>query len=258
MKNEFKNDWNSSGEICKKQRIILEVGSLPKFWGYIKNQNYAIGCTGQTVYVYGKDGHELTKFRDIKYGYKPMFCPTKNIFIVKSTAGMVAAYSLDRFELIKKYRFSKVDGAQDDGFCFSDDGKLFYNIERHMDSLHTRISIYDTDSFELCTQLFTEEDAPRLHYIEYDEKRLTYFVIGNSHKYDRALPDYFIAELNGNKLINIRKLSDDKYFFITGVKSLELFGFTEKAKEWSALKYSGYDLSNIELNKVRLSNEFIT
>jgi hypothetical protein len=228
---------------------------LPKFWGYIKNLDYSIGCTGQTVYVYGKEGQELTKFKDIKYGYKPMFCTTKNIFIVKSTAGMLAVYSLDRLEVIKKYRFSKVDGAQDDGFCFSDDGKLFYNIERHIDSLHTRISIYETENFELCTQLFTEEEAPMISYIEYDKDRLTYFVIGTNRNYDRTTPNKFIAEFNGSQLINFRKLSDEKYDFITGYKSLELSGFTEKAKEWSMLKYRGYDLSGIELSKVRLSDE---
>ncbi len=228
---------------------------MPKFWGCIKNQDYTIGCTGQTVYVYGKDGQELTKFKDIKYGYKPMFCPSKNVFIVKSTAGMVAAYSLDRLELIKKYRFSKVDGAQDDGFCFSGDGKLFYNIERHIDSLHTRISIYDTEKFELCTQLFTEEEAPKLSYIEYDKERSTYFVIGFNRKSDSTIPNKFIGELSGNKLINLRELSDDKYDFINGYKSLQLFGFTEKAKEWSSLKYRGYDLSDIELTKVHLWDE---
>lgn len=228
---------------------------MPEFWRYIKNQNYAIGCTGQTVYVYGKEGQVLTKFKDIKYGYKPMFCPTKNIFVVKSTAGMIAAYSLDRLELIKKYRFSKVDGAQDDGFCFSDDGELFYNIERHIDSLHTQISIYDTDSFELCTQLFTAEESPMLSYIEYDKRRLTYFVIGTNRKSDSTLPNKFIAELIGNELTKVRKLSDDKYDYITGYKSLELFGFTEKAKEWSILKCRGYDLSNIEVSKVCLSDE---
>lgn len=174
---------------------------MPRFWSYIKNQNYAIGCTGQTVYVYEKEGQELAKFKDIKYGYKPMFCPRKNIFIVKSTAGMLAVYSLDRLELIKKFRFSNVDGAQDDGLCFSEDGNFFYNIERHIDSLHTRISIYDTENFQLINQLFTDENAPKLSYIEYDKDRLTYYVLGSSRMRNSTMPNYFIAELKASCII---------------------------------------------------------
>lgn len=94
-----------------------------------------------------------------------------------------------------------------------------------------------------------------LSFIEYDKKSLSYVVIGTNRKPDSTLPNKFIAQLYGNKLTNIRKLSDDKYDFITGFKGLEIFGFTEKAKEWSILKYRGYDLSNIEQTKVCLSDE---
>lgn len=229
---------------------------MPKFWGYIKNENYAVGCTGQSVYVYSNDGKELAKFRDIKYGYTPMFCPNRNIFIVKSTAGMLAVYSLERLELIKKFRFSKVDGAQDDGFCFTRDGKYLYNIERHIDSLHTRISIYNTDNFELCNQLFTEADSPKLTHIEYDENNNTCFVIGSMiHKDDKNTYNYFISEFNGSLLINEKTITEKQYDYIIGFKRLELFGFTSKAKEWSILKYLGNDLSNIETVKLRLSDK---
>ena len=29
---------------------------MPKFWGYVSNEEYAIGCTSTTVYVYDKEG----------------------------------------------------------------------------------------------------------------------------------------------------------------------------------------------------------
>ncbi len=32
---------------------------MKNFWGYIKNNRFAIGCTGQTVYVYDDRGNEL-------------------------------------------------------------------------------------------------------------------------------------------------------------------------------------------------------
>ena len=103
---------------------------MRSFWSYIKNDKYAVGCTGQTVYVYDNAGAELAKFRDIIYAYMPMFFPNQNKFLVKSTDGRLAVYSLDELRLIKKFRFSKVDCAQDDGFCFSRDGRYFYNLER--------------------------------------------------------------------------------------------------------------------------------
>ncbi|MBS3948504.1 MAG: hypothetical protein KGZ57_09470 [Dethiobacter sp.] len=63
---------------------------MRKFVGYINNDRFAIGCTGQSVYVYDDMGNELKKFNDITYAYTPLFCPEKNIFIVKSTAGKLA------------------------------------------------------------------------------------------------------------------------------------------------------------------------
>lgn len=67
---------------------------MKKFWSYVSNGEYCVGTTGQTVYVFDAiTGEEIAKFKDMK--------------------------------LIKKFRFLKVDGAQDEGFCFSKDGKNF-------------------------------------------------------------------------------------------------------------------------------------
>ena len=102
---------------------------MKNFWGFTTNGKYSVGCTGQTVYLYDKNGNELAKFKDIIYAYTPMISPDGTLFVVKSTEGRLAVYSLETFSLIKKFRFSKVDGAQDDGFCFSPNGKFFINIE---------------------------------------------------------------------------------------------------------------------------------
>lgn len=183
-----------------------------------------------------------------------MFCPEKNIFVVKSTAGKLAVYSLDTMDLITKFRFSKVDGAQDDGFCFSSDGSYLYNIECHVDSTITCLSIYDTSSFKRVKQLFLEDNSLVLSHIEYDFSERSLFILGlmrgNDYKYDYG----FVAELRNEKLVNITKLSFEKYKYIRGYKSLELSGFTAKSKEWSSLKYDGYDLSNIESTTIHLSD----
>jgi sugar lactone lactonase YvrE len=131
---------------------------MKKFWGYVSNNDFSVGCTGQTVFLYDKDGNELGKFKDIIYGYTPMISPDGTLFIIKSTDGRLAVYSLETFSLIKKFRFSKVDGAQDDGFCFSPEGKFFINIERQKDDLHSAISVYDTTDFSLTKQILLGED----------------------------------------------------------------------------------------------------
>ncbi|MCL2817623.1 MAG: hypothetical protein FWD39_04470 [Clostridiales bacterium] len=136
---------------------------MPSFWGYTKNDKYAVGCTGQTVYVYDDSGKELARFKDIKYAYTPMFCPGDNTFIVKSTGGQLAVYSLDTMQLIRKFRFSEVDGSQDDGFCFSRDGKYFYNIERHIASYNSCLSIYETPSYNRIKQFFLSKEILCYH-----------------------------------------------------------------------------------------------
>lgn len=99
---------------------------MKKYWAYISNGQYSVGTTGQSVFLLDKDGKKLNCFKDIIYAYTPMFSPNGKIFVVKSTDGRLAVYSLITYSLIKKFRYSKVDGAQDDGFCFSPRRQLFY------------------------------------------------------------------------------------------------------------------------------------
>ena len=183
-----------------------------------------------------------------------MFCPINNIFIIKSTEGKLAAYSLDTLQLIKKFRFSKVNGGQDDGFCFSNNGKYLYNIERHIDSLRTCLSVYDTLNFQCVKQIFLEDNSQVLSHIEYDSEKDSLFVLGFARGNIGVIQYGFVAELKNEKLIHITKLTDRDYDFIRDYKHLELMGFTLKAKEWSGFKYKGYNLSNIESFRIRLSD----
>ena len=89
----------------------------------------SVGCTGQTVCLCDASGAELATFKDLKYAYTPMFSPKGDPFIVKSTAGWLAVYSLEPPKLVKKFKFSPLGAAQDEGCCFSPDGRLFFNIE---------------------------------------------------------------------------------------------------------------------------------
>ena len=93
---------------------------MKNFWGYYENENYAVGCTGGSVYVYNRDGEELARFRDLTYAYTAKFMPGTNIIVVKTTEGHLAVYNLEQLQLVKKI-FITGTGAQDHGFAFSRD-----------------------------------------------------------------------------------------------------------------------------------------
>ncbi len=79
---------------------------MKNFWGYATNGEFSVGCTGQTIYLYDKGNNEIKKFKDIIYAYTPAISPDGKLFIVKSTNGTFAAYSLETFRLIKKHRYT--------------------------------------------------------------------------------------------------------------------------------------------------------
>lgn len=218
---------------------------MKKFWGWASNDKFSIGCTGQTVYLYDKSGNELARFKDITYGYTPMISPDGTLFVVKSTEGRLAVYSLETLSLIKKFRFSKVDGAQDDGFCFSPDGKLFFNVERQKDSLHSAISVYDTTDFSLSNQILLGEDM-MLDHIEFDKATNKYYILGFMRDANRVIDHGFVAEFENNQIKNITAISEKEYDFYRSYKHLEIMGFSEKAYEWSYM--------DCELDKLKTMN----
>ena len=74
---------------------------MRKFWGVAKNENFSVGCTGKTFFVYDSNGKEIAKFSDFPHTYKAVFMPNKNIIAVKSTEGSLGFYNLDTLSLIK-------------------------------------------------------------------------------------------------------------------------------------------------------------
>jgi hypothetical protein len=213
----------------------MKIQPPRNFCGFRTSEQYAVGCTGCTgvaVYVYDGHGNELAQFKDIKYARAPMFFPGQNKFIVKSTDGRLAVYSLETMQLLQKFRFSKIDGSQDDGFCFSEDGKYFYNIERHIESYHSCLSIYETSDFRRIKQLFLSDNF-ELKYIEFDATRKGLFVLGFMRNETRVFDYGFVAALENDILLNVTKLSRKKYDRICSYKNRELSGFPPRGKEWT-------------------------
>ncbi len=218
---------------------------MKKFWSYISNEQYSVGCTGGTVYIYDKEGTEIAKFKDVQYGYNPVISPRGDILVVKSTEGKLAVYSLETMSLIKKFRFSKVDGAQDDGYCFSADGKYFYNVERQGASTNSAISTYETTEFKRVCMCLENDEITEPKYIEADLGG-EIFVLGFLRGKEGVLRCGFVAKLVNDRLEGLIEIPENVYDYYSNFKSLELNGFTGKAKQWSGFKYQGVDMTGLE------------
>lgn len=202
---------------------------MRSFWSYVSNGTFSVGCTGQTVYVYDKSGNELAKFKDLIYAYLPVISPDGKQFVVKSTDGRLAVYSLETLSLIKKFRFSKVNCAQDGGCCFSSDGSLFYNVESHIDDLHCSISVYEAGLFSKISQ-YDFDAADMITEIEYDAESDTCFFLGNvrgDHGYR------YVAKFSGNDAHDAVRITEEEWWFYTAYMPLKASGFTKKKYEWS-------------------------
>lgn len=218
---------------------------MPKFWGYVSNEEYAIGCTSTTVYVYDKEGKELAQLKNIKYGYTIQLSPKKNCFVVKSTGACFGVYSLDTLSLLKTVRYSRVDGSQDDGYCFSIDGNYFYNIERQRKSTNHAISIYDASNFKRIKMFLEEDKQTEPCYIEMDTDGQLY-VLGFLRNENGIIDSGFISKMGDTGLEALYTIPVSEYEEYDSLKSLELFGFTDKKKELFSWEYPDVDTSKIE------------
>ena len=222
---------------------------MRKFWGFYDNGIYKVGCNGATMYLYDVENRELAKFKDIPYGYRGAFKPQSNIFVLRSTEGWIAVYDCDERKLLHKFRFSDVDGAQDDGFCFSADGNQFMNIEKIAPGACTRLSIYETESFSPTRRLFEDNKSLVLCDIEHhgpaDQYNILFFTRDAQGVYDQG----YVGVLSGDQIIHRQPIDYKVYNFLRSCKSLQSSGFTEKAMEWSGLHYAGY--TNEEIRKIK-------
>lgn len=205
------------------------------YWSLIGNGQINVGCTGQTVYLLDQQGGLIASFRDLKYAYMAAISPRGDTFVVKTTDGRMAVYSVSPPALIKKFRYSKVDAAQDDNFCFSPDGKLLYNIERHVDELKTALSIYDTADFSLRKRILADDESLCLSEIEYDPQTEKYYLLGFWRDADGAAMEFFVGTLTGDALTDLVPVPEQEWRFTQDYIELRMMGFTKKAYEWSDL-----------------------
>ncbi len=169
---------------------------------------------------------------------------------MKSTNGTFAAYSLETFQLIKKYRYTKY--GDNYGFCFSHDGQFFINIEAIKDSLHSNITIYNTSDFSVANQIFFD-DKTMIEFIEFDENTNSYYVLGFIRDDKLVANRFFVSKFEEQKIEKIITISKEEYRLFYLYKCLELNGFTETKYRWIfRSSYSLDELKNMNLTLAKL------
>lgn len=218
---------------------------MRQFETYITNGEYSVGCTGQTVYLFDKNNTELAKFRDLKYAYDAAFSPKGDVFVVRSSEGRLAVYSLAERRLILKFRYAKgKDGEQpqDNNGCFSPDGERFYlNVYRA--DLCSSLLIYRTSDYSLEKRLF-DEDHMVFNFIEYGDETGRYYLLGFIRNDPNGNNTYFVAPLAEDSLADIEYITKNEYDFYCEYKNFEATGFTSKSP-WTIF----YDIDELKKRK---------
>ncbi len=226
---------------------------MAKYWGFIGNEKYDVGLTGQTVFVLDKNGNELAKFKDLKYAYYAAISPNCDILAVKSNEGRMAFYSLENMTLIKKFRFAKTSECADGNFCFSTDGKELYSIEGNINPCNTSVSVYDMAELTRTKRFFYDEEYLSIECVEYGKETDEIYLMGYLRdKENGVASEYFVGKLKNGELCEVVPISQKTHMFYDMYKNLEGSGFTEKAYKWSYIDMSLEDLkkSGFSLEKL--------
>ena len=190
---------------------------MKKFTTYIKNARFAVGTTGRAVQVFNETGKKIAEFRDLTYAYNAAFTPSGDKLIVKSTDGMLALYSLNELQLIKKIRFGSAP--QDGGFCFSQDGTRFLNVAMHEKPRRYEVKAYSPDDLaEIGTEFYSEDAG--VFDIECG-KEDEYYVLGNGS-------EAFVGIIKDGMLAEKHDLTFEQSALYTDALRLRRTGYTEE------------------------------
>lgn len=67
---------------------------------------------------------------------------------------------------------------------------------------------------------------------------------------------YFAVLIKHDTVIKTVSVTKNEFDLYSGFKDLQSSGFTEKSKEWSPLKYKGFDLTDIESHNYLIGGLF--
>jgi len=171
-------------------------------------------------------GTEIARLKDIPYTYAAAFSPDGSLLAVRSTTPWTAFYAPPDFRLVQKVRMRRPNSQpQDDGFCFSPDGKLFWSLE-YQNDLTTHLVSYDTQTFAETSRFFEGERYVFSHI----EPSLDggYDLLGFRREPGEADNSYWLARFDGITIVKQKPLTCSVHQRASTLKKIELCGFTER------------------------------
>lgn len=199
---------------------------MKDYYGIAHNNDYRVGCAGQTVYVTDGQGAEIARLKDVPYAYAAAFSPDGSLLVVRSTTPRIAFYAPSDFRLVQKTRMRRPNSQpQDEGFCFSPDGKLFWSLE-YQNDLTTHLVSYDIGTFAETDRFFEGERYVFSHI----EPNIDggYDLLGFRREPGEGDNSHWLARFNGKKIIKQTPLTCSVYQRASTLKKIELCGFTER------------------------------
>ena len=172
---------------------------MKDYYGIAHNNDYRVGCAGQTVYVTDGQGAEIARLKDVPYAYAAAFSPDGSLLVVRSTTPRIAFYAPSDFRLVQKTRMRRPNSQpQDEGFCFSPDGKLFWSLE-YQNDLTTHLVSYDIGTFAETDRFFEGERYVFSHI----EPNIDggYDLLGFRREPGEGDNSHWLARFNGKKII---------------------------------------------------------
>ncbi len=227
---------------------------MGRFWSYVTRGKYSVGCTGQSVYVY-ENGNEVLRLKGFQYTYRCCISPDQAYFALKSNTGMMYVYSLKDLTLQAKRRFTKADSTQDRMVTFSPSGEFLISVDTYS-GVHGCVSYYEVPSLEQRQRVFAEDDRIEPIAVEPTDKDGMIYALLWERNQAGIVDRYSAARIKDGKLEKKIYITEDELNLYSGFIDLRSKGFTEKAKTWSALKYQGYDVSQIEMQDYSIEELF--
>lgn len=185
------------------------------FVGFSKSDKYLAGCSVQSVYLFEYTTDEsgeivLTKkaarFDGFRLAFHCLFSPSGDTLAIHDDVGAICLYSMEGMELIRRIEYGKWD--QDDGFCFSHDGKKLYVIERICDGdIYSRIISFSGEDFSEYGIEF-ESKIIQLFDIACAEREGEFYVNGYMRNRNGFASVNFIAKLYEGRIADMRFTCD--------------------------------------------------
>ena len=200
---------------------------MPEIWGIAENETYVANCSGQTTYIYRKDGSPVAQLKGQRYAYWPLFTPDGNLWI-KASTGHMYVYSANDFSLIKRWKETKYD-SQDGNHILSWDNRHVIDV-LHEDGRPERESRAIVRRYAIDTLSFTEQNVeglPHLGITRYDDGR-HYLLLD----YDK------LSLMDETGVTESKPLPKREDLRLSSIISLQCYGCTETAYRWSDFAYA--------------------